>query len=228
MAEQPAESAKKSAQGFGWILFAIIVAAIIASSQCTDTPTSTLSDNSSSDVSSVNADASQAANATTPVSPLDPGAVRRGVANFGLVDSAGFEGGFKIYSENCYEALAKEFAWRRLDRCGGFDTAAVRAADNGSSTFTADEITYFDSETAAGRYLAAAAAAGEEPGEADLRYSQLGVRALKARSFRIRANKAHSADQGRSDPVATAIGDSDASTTIDDSRKSSAQDVTGD
>ena len=224
MVEQP----EKSTKGLGWVLFAIIVAGILAASQCTSTPTSPLNDNSSSDVSIVNADASQAANATAPVSPLDLGAVSRGVANFGMVDSAGLEGGFKIYSENCYDALAKEFEWRRLDRCGGFDTTAVRAADNGSSTFTADEISYFDSETAAGRYLAAATAAGEDPGEADLRFSKLGVRALKARPSRSRASNAQVADQSHTDPVATNIVDSDASTTIDDSRKSSLHNDAGD
>src|SRR3546814_19566515 len=74
-----------------------------------------------------------------------------------------------IYSENCYDALSHKFDWSKLDTCGAFDQAAVHAADTTDLTGLSKEASYFQSEVAAGRYLAAATAAGAEAEAADQR-----------------------------------------------------------
>jgi hypothetical protein len=83
-----------------------------------------------------------------------------------------------VYSQNCYDALGRAFTWRKLDRCGGFDMLAVRAIDDAAAP-PAGERDYFQSEAAAGRYLAAATSAGEPAEEADLRLSQLQARTAR-------------------------------------------------
>src|SRR3546814_14982263 len=88
------------------------------------------------------------------------------------VDAEGLSGAM-IYSENCYDALSHKFDWSRLDTCGAFDQAAVHAADTTDLTGLSKEASYFQSEVAAGRYLAAAPAAGAEAGAADPRLAAL-------------------------------------------------------
>src|SRR3546814_9085055 len=78
-----------------------------------------------------------------------------------------------IYSENCYDALSHKFDWSKLDTCGAFDQAAVHAADTTDLTGLSKEASYFQSEVAAGRYLAAATAAGAEAEAADQRLAAL-------------------------------------------------------
>src|SRR3546814_14294363 len=78
-----------------------------------------------------------------------------------------------IYSENCYDALSHKFDWSKLDTCGAFDQAAVHAADTTDLTGLSKEASYFQSEVAAGRYLAAATAAGAAAEAADQRLAAL-------------------------------------------------------
>ena len=50
---------------------------------------------------------------------------------------------------------------------------AVASADDADSTLLGKEVAYFEAEAAAGRYLAAATGAGENPDKADQRLSKL-------------------------------------------------------
>ncbi|MBB3348389.1 hypothetical protein [Sphingomonas sp. BK069] len=77
-----------------------------------------------------------------------------------------------IYSRNCYASLERRFAWNDLDRCGGFDASAAGLLDD--ATISDEAATWFESETAAGRYLAAAIKAGSAPADADVRWSKVG------------------------------------------------------
>lgn len=110
----------------------------------------------------------------TPPTPLDPSAVSRGheqmkqVARLGLTDTS------RIFSQNCYEALAKQFDWHQLDRCGSFDTLARRWTE-GNLAASDQELGWFQSESAAGRYLTAATAHGLPPGEADVRWAAIEI-----------------------------------------------------
>jgi hypothetical protein len=111
-----------------------------------------------------------------PPQPLNAQAVTRGTAHLRLaVNAEGFSGAM-IYSQNCYDALANQFTWAKLDSCGGFDMLAVRSIANADTTGLDNEAGYFQSEAAAGRFLAAATAAGEPAGEADTRLSDLQTR----------------------------------------------------
>jgi hypothetical protein len=107
------------------------------------------------------------------IDELSPSDVRMGVSHFGVVAQASVTGGAQIYSTNCYAALAKTFAWPMLDRCGGFDQAAVMMAERDGSYFDEGELSYFESETSAGRYLSAAINGGIDSDAADLRLAEL-------------------------------------------------------
>lgn len=113
----------------------------------------------------------------TPPQPvieeMSPTELRTGFSHFGKVARAGVTGGAQIYSTNCYAALMKTFRWSALDRCGGFDQAAVRIAENNSSFFDENELVHFETETAASRYLSAAIGGGLASSEADIRFSEL-------------------------------------------------------
>lgn len=107
------------------------------------------------------------------IEPLSSKAITAGFDHFAKVAKAAVEGGAEIYSINCYASLGKEFNWATLDRCGGFDQAAVRLADADVSYFNQSEIDYFASEAAAGRYLAVGSTAGLASDDADIRLSAL-------------------------------------------------------
>ena len=113
-----------------------------------------------------------AAAALEPPSPLDMSAVKRGYGQWRLVAKVKLADSSEVYSRNCYEALEKTFDWHQLDRCGGFDALATRWVDESTSSTDA-ELTYFQTETTATRYLAAATAHGLPADQADLRWATL-------------------------------------------------------
>jgi hypothetical protein len=121
-----------------------------------------------------------AAQPPPPPQPLSAPAVTRGTTHLrAAVTAEGFSGAM-IYSQNCYDALAHQFTWAKLDTCGGFDMLAVRSIAEADTANLANEAGYFQSEAAAGRYLAAATAAGEPAREADMRLSDLQTRVRRS------------------------------------------------
>lgn len=114
-----------------------------------------------------------AAQTPPPVEPLSLKRVKAGQSDFKVADAAEGLSGDMIYSQNCYDALSTEFSWSGLDTCGAFDMRAVASADDADSTLLGKEVAYFEAEAAAGRYLAAATGAGENPDKADQRLSKL-------------------------------------------------------
>lgn len=135
-------------------------------------------------MNTANADMSNSIAAQTPppVEPLNAASVSRGGAHYRTAFAAEAFPGAMIYSQNCYDALSREFTWAKLDQCGGFDMLAVRAIDVADMSVPTSERDYFQSEAAAGRYLAAATGAGEPATDADQRLSQLQARAARERA----------------------------------------------
>jgi len=170
--------------GNGWtlaIVIGVIVLLIYAVSQCSGTSTGNAS---SAAYNTANADMSNSIAAQTPrpVEPLSAPAVTRGTAHLRTaVTAEGFSGAM-IYSQNCYEALAHQFTWAKLDTCGAFDMLAVRSIATADTAGLIHEPGYFESEAAAGRYLAAATGAGETGAEADARLNQLQTRTARVRA----------------------------------------------
>lgn len=122
-----------------------------------------------------------AAQAPPPPEPLSVAAANRGMALVRMaVTAEGFPGAM-IYSQNCYDALGRRFSWAKLDMCGAADMLAARSIADVDTSTIASEAGYFQSEAAAGRYLAAATAAGEPTDQADQRLSQLQQRAARER-----------------------------------------------
>lgn len=110
--------------------------------------------------------------------PLDKSAVQRGQAQLKMVARLALADATKIFSQNCYDALAKKFDWSQLDRCGSFDALARRWME--SSFIASDqELSWFHSETAATRYLTAATANGLLPGDADVRWAEIELSSTK-------------------------------------------------
>ena len=144
-------------------------------------------DSGSSANNTMNADMNVAVDANTATEaaptaplPLDVSAAGRGYGQFRLVSAVHDSASPQIYSRNCYDALGKAFDWHQLDRCGGFDALAARAIEQDDSADD-DEVTYFQSEAAATRFLQAATTAGLDTTEADERWSKLQQMALKAK-----------------------------------------------
>jgi predicted RNase H-like HicB family nuclease len=117
--------------------------------------------------------------APPPVLALKGSSVKGGEANLKKVAVEGLPGEM-IYSQNCYDALGRHFSWNKLDICGAFDMAAVRDLGDSDATGFAKETAWFENETAAGRYLKAAVAAGETEESADQRLSDLQDRIVKS------------------------------------------------
>lgn len=172
----------KSVNRFGWILAGIAGIAIIAwisnSSNTTTSATTTTASNSA--VGLEDAQANLSAAAPAPPTPLDVSAAQRGYAQFRRLSTLGADGSAQIYSRNCYDALGKAFDWHQLDRCGGFDALASRWTDEGDNV-DGDALTYFQSETAATRYLQAASTNGLPATDADQRWARLQAMAQKTR-----------------------------------------------
>lgn len=166
----------------GWILWGIIgaVVLVVFIGQCSgDSSQSILTElMNESNAEMGNAIAAQA---SAPVEPLSETGVGRGMSHLRLaVRAEGFSGAM-VYSQNCYDALAREFTWAKLDQCGGADMLAVRSIENADTSELGSEAGYFESEAAAGRYLAAATGAGEPAADADTRLNQLQSRAARER-----------------------------------------------
>lgn len=113
-----------------------------------------------------------AAQGPAPVEPLNAASVKLGTAEARVAMTAEGISGAMIFSQNCYEGLTHTFTWARLDVCGAADMLATKSVDDNDAVRTT-EAGYFDSETAAGRYLAAATGAGEDAAEADVRLQSL-------------------------------------------------------
>lgn len=151
----------------GCWLFMIIIVVILALSYCGK------KDESYDTVTNF-VDAPPTSVSVEPViEELSPDDVRTGFSHFASVGLASVTGGAQIYSTNCYAGVAKTFKWSMLDRCGGFDLAAVRMTERDSNYFEESELSYFESETSAGRYIAAAAKGSLVSEAADLRFAEL-------------------------------------------------------
>jgi hypothetical protein len=114
--------------------------------------------------------------------PLNAASINRGAAHLRTAFAAEGFSGAMIYSQNCYDALARHFAWAKLDQCGAFDVLAVRSLGKADTTGLDNETAWFDSETAAQRYLAASTGAGEPAADADRRLSELQSHIARSRT----------------------------------------------
>jgi hypothetical protein len=116
---------------------------------------------------------------TTPPAPepLNSASARKGEKLFQLVSAAEGATGAIVYSQNCFDALGRRFSWSKLDLCGAFDIRSVRDLAEQPTGSPA----YFESETAAGRYLAAAIKGGEQPEAADRRLALLEAKVRPSR-----------------------------------------------
>jgi len=123
-----------------------------------------------------------AAQGPPPVEPLSAASVTRGISHLRAAFGAEGFSGAMVYSQNCYDALAHHFSWSKLDQCGAFDALAARSTADADMTGLENEASWFQSETAAGRYLAAATGAGEPADEADRRFSDIQTRAGRSRT----------------------------------------------
>jgi hypothetical protein len=184
-------------------LVGVIIALAIAGSNCSKRAapaTDTASD--SSDFALGNNDA---AAAPDPPLPMDGSAVQRGAQHMKLVARLASPGTAQIYSQNCYDALAQAFDWHQLDRCGGFDAMTLRWLDV-TTDVTAEELAWFQPETVAGRYLAAASAHGQLPDQADARWAGLEARVSQLPLPQVKAAVAADAPMDSVDEGADASG----------------------
>ncbi|WP_146037350.1 hypothetical protein [Novosphingobium guangzhouense] len=154
----------------GWVIVAVVGAALFVIAQCSGTPKS----DQQVAAASFTSETSKAIASVAPaaVEPLEMTSVRAAAKDFKAVYGAQQLPGAMIFSQNCFEGLAHEFSWSRLDECGAFDAIAVGRLDAEADT-TSSEYTYFDQEIAAGRYLAAVSSAGESADNSDLRLEDL-------------------------------------------------------
>jgi hypothetical protein len=166
--------------GWGVLIGIIFIIAVIA--QCSSRRNS--SDNSATPANFAS-DMSNAVAAQGPPpapEPLNAASIGRGAAHLRTAFAAEGFSGAMIYSQNCYDALARQFAWAKLDQCGAFDALAVRSIAAADMTGLDNEIGWFQSETAAQRYLAAATGAGQPAADADRRLSDLQSRVARSRT----------------------------------------------
>jgi hypothetical protein len=170
----------KQSNAGGCLAAGIIVALLLAIGRCST------SGGSSSSPAAQEVGTAQQALATAvseqtlpPLAALSPTAVKRGASRVALTTHEGLAGEM-IYSQNCYDAVGHTFTWHKLDECGGFDIEASLALGDDEPANAATEVAWFDGEAAAGRYLKAAIAAGQDADAADQRLatlqSQVGAR----------------------------------------------------
>ena len=177
-------AAQNSDAWLGCGLVAALILGVGAISKCSGAPTP---GNAAANFIDGSVSNGIAAQAPPPVEPLNAAAITRGTGHLRLaVTAEGFSGAM-IYSQNCYDSLAHRFAWAKLDTCGAFDMLAVRSIAGADTANLISEPGYFQSEAAAGRYLAAATAAREPATEADTRLSQLQSRTARAATVGRRA-----------------------------------------
>lgn len=170
-----------SAKSFGWVLAGIIFIGVMV--WVSSSPSATEGDNTTSATSVAapeSSDTNLVAAGPPPPSPLDRSAAQRGYAQFRKLAGLSADGSAQIYSRNCYEAIGKVFDWHQLDRCGGFDAIASRWTDEAEAV-DADALSYFQSETAATRFLQAAASNGLSGAEADQRWARIQAMAQQAK-----------------------------------------------
>jgi hypothetical protein len=153
----------------GCIVVVLIVIALVGVSQCAHPADKT----AKPFVSPSLGNQIEAMATTVPVQPLNIAAMRKGGRHLkAVLDAQGLSGAM-VYSQNCYDAVSRNFSWAKLDTCGAFDILAVKTAAVTDTQGLASELEYFGPEAAAGRYLAVATQAGEEAGEADKRLEAL-------------------------------------------------------
>ncbi|HYJ53128.1 MAG TPA: hypothetical protein VEW04_08135 [Allosphingosinicella sp.] len=164
-----------------WGTIGIVLLLIYAASRCS---TGTSGTNVADAMNTANADMTNSIAAQTPppVEPLNAASIARGAAHYRTAFAAESFPGAMIYSQNCYDALTREFTWAKLDRCGAFDQLAARAIGAPDAYAPTSEQDYFQSEAAAGRYLAAATGAGQPADQADQRLSALQAQAARQRA----------------------------------------------
>jgi len=176
----------RSSQGgnpLKWILAAAGGIGFVAWMANLDSKSATVATTPSAQSSETNStlESSEAALSPPPPLPLDQSAARRGYAQFRMIAAAQVPGGSEIFSQNCYDALSKPFDWHQLDRCGAYDALAVRWTEDNDGAAGNDDLTYFQSETTATRYLNAATSGGLPADQADVRWAALQTMADKAR-----------------------------------------------
>jgi hypothetical protein len=164
----------------GWAFAIGVIALIFVIGQCSSRNNSPA--NSSADTNYTAAMSNAvAAQTPPPPQPLSAASVTRGITHLRTAFSAeGFPGAM-VYSQNCYDALAHQFSWAKLDQCGAFDALAARSIADADMAGLDNEADWFQSETAAGRFLAAATGAGENADEADRRFSDVQARVARSR-----------------------------------------------
>ena len=168
--------------GKGWLAgIGIIVAILFAVSKCSDAGDQSKAAEAAASPSVDTLKTAVAAQAPPPIQPLSPAGVSQGVRDMRAALTAEGVSGAMVYSQNCYDALAKGFGWRTLDACGAADMKAVAAVPEDGTTGLEKESAYFQSEIAAARYLGAATAAGASPEAADERLAALQGRIPAAR-----------------------------------------------
>lgn len=171
-----------SNQGCGWALGALgLVAMIGLVAQCGKVASSNMSNPASASYNQM-ADAignSISAQDKAPPEPLSQASIRAGAADYRVAIAAENLSGAMIYSQNCYDALAGQFSWSQLDRCGAFDMMTVKLMPEDAESGMDKETAYFDDETAAERYLKAATSAGEPADGADARLAGLQARTAR-------------------------------------------------
>jgi hypothetical protein len=146
----------------------------------------------------------QAQSAQT-VEPLGRSNVRIGIAHLKLAARAEELAGEMIYSQNCYDALGRHFTWAKLDQCGAFDMGASQSLGDDSALSTDKEALWFQSEVAAGRYLKAAIAAGEEAGKADIRLNDLQVAVKASHPSGFKGNQPSASDAASAETIGNGI-----------------------
>lgn len=204
MAVEP-QRPKQGSGGNAILFIGGLILAGFAISKCSPSSTPQNASAISNNLLDSNLKSAVAAQAPPPVAPLSLKRVKAGQADFKVANAAEGLSGDMIYSQNCYDALSAEFSWSALDTCGAFDMRAVASANDADSNLLGKETAYFEAEAAAGRYLAAATGAGEDPDEADQRLSRLQDRVARSIS---KAGQRVTEEPGLSD-VGNDIGQAD-------------------
>jgi hypothetical protein len=166
-----APATKDPQSGFGCGLICLIIVLGLAMSYCSKNDGAS-SSTTAPDTYEQAADNLEAAAEVAEPASLNAVAVRKGSSQLRLMTGLDLPNAPQIFSKNCYEALSKRFNWTQLDRCGGFDAAAVRLIEVEPSA-SGSELEYFEPEIAAGRYLTAATGNGLAASLADERWAAL-------------------------------------------------------
>lgn len=176
-----AAATAKAGNGVWWLIGGFVLL-LLAIGRCSSTGTGGAANTTAAqDAGAAQQAIGTAISAQRPpaVRALDKAAVRRGEAHMALAAAKEGLAGEMIYSQNCFDALAHAFAWAKLDACGAFDADAAQTLDDDPTT-SGPETAWFQSETAAGRYLKAATSAGLAADAADARLADLQARVARA------------------------------------------------